>query len=141
MPITEEIVYFTVYSDINDVEGIVFEGYDGTEWSFKANGNEASPKEKLLGRPIGFRAWIGDGGIPNQPLKVAIVYNGCNCPASYFIDSVAPADMTIEAVVGSPVKQNLPYQKNLIETIYTQNCGSYSITMEPSLLLLEFSSS
>ena len=55
--IDEEIMYFTVYSDINDAEGIVFEGYEGTEWSFRANGDEASPRERLGGRPIGFRVW------------------------------------------------------------------------------------
>ena len=132
-------MYFTVYSDINDVEGIVFEGYDGTEWSFGANGEEKSPKERLGGRPIGFRVWTGDGGIPNQPLKVAIVYNACNCPATEFIESVAPQDMTIEAVVGEPVVQELPYQKNLIEAIYNQDCGRYEIKTTPELPLLAFS--
>ena len=59
----EELMYFTVYSDINDAEGIIFEGFRGTEWVIKANGEESSPKERLGGRPIGFRAWIGFGGI------------------------------------------------------------------------------
>ena len=44
LAITEEVMYFTVYSDVNDAEGIVFEGYEGTEWSFRANGNEFSPR-------------------------------------------------------------------------------------------------
>lgn len=55
--IDEELMYFTVYSDINDAEGIVFEGYMGTEYSYRANGNESSPRERLGGRPIGFRVW------------------------------------------------------------------------------------
>ena len=38
VPIDEEIMYFTVFSDINDVEGILFEGHLGTEYSFRANG-------------------------------------------------------------------------------------------------------
>ena len=95
LSITEEIMYFTVYSDVNDAEGIVFEGYEGTEWSFRANGNEFSPKERLGGRPIGFRVWQGEGGISNQPLLIAIVYNSCNCPASTFVLNAQPIDMAI----------------------------------------------
>ena len=57
--ISEELMYVTIYSDINDAEGIVFEGYKGTEYSYRANGNELSPKERLGGRPIGFRVWQG----------------------------------------------------------------------------------
>ena len=63
--ITEEIMFLTVYSDINDSEGFVFEDYTGTEFEFRANGNEASPKERLGGRPIGFRVWMGQGGQEN----------------------------------------------------------------------------
>mgnify|MGYP007082949866 CR=1 FL=1 len=37
----------------------------------------------------------------------------------------APIDMTIEAVVGEPVKQDLPYQDNYMEFIYGQDCGDY----------------
>ena len=93
--IDEEIMYFTVYYDINDVEGLVFEGYEGTEWSYRANGQEASPKARLGGRPIGFRVWQGEGGISKQPLQVAIVYNACNCPASTFMLNAQPVDMQI----------------------------------------------
>ena len=63
---------------------------------------------------------------------MAFVYNSCICPESYFVGE-APADMTIEAVVGAPVTQNLPYQYNWIESLYNQNCGSYSISMAPEL--------
>lgn len=65
LAIDEEIMYFTVYSDINDSEGFVFEGYQGTEWVYRANGNEFSPRERLGGRPIGFRVWMGTGGQQN----------------------------------------------------------------------------
>ena len=58
-------MWFTVFYDINDVEGILFEGHQGTEYSFRANGEEASPKLQMKGRPIGFRSWIGEGGIAN----------------------------------------------------------------------------
>lgn len=102
-------MYITVYYDINDVEGFVFESYQGTEYSFRANGEEMSPKIRMAGRPIGFRVWVGSGGIPNQPLLMSIVYNSCNCPATSFIDSLSPADMTIEAVVGATQTQELPY--------------------------------
>jgi len=63
--ITEEIMYFTVYYDENDVEGIVLEGYKGTLYSFRANGLVKSPRERLGGRPIGFRVWMGKGGVDN----------------------------------------------------------------------------
>ena len=55
--IEEEIMYFSVYYDINDVEGLVLEGYKGTQYSARANGTNKSPKERLGGRPIGFRMW------------------------------------------------------------------------------------
>ena len=109
LSIDEEIMYFTVFSDINDVEGILLEGYEGTEWSFRANGEESSPKERLGGRPIGFRVWQGEGGISDQPLKLAIVYNSCNCPASMFMMNAPPISMSINAVNGSPETQDLPY--------------------------------
>lgn len=44
VPITEEIMYVTIYSDFNDVEGIVMEGHNGTEYVMRANGNNVSPK-------------------------------------------------------------------------------------------------
>lgn len=86
-------MFLTVYSDINDSEGFVFEGYTGTQYEFRANGNDASPIERLGGRPIGFRVWMGTGGQLNQPLLIAIVYNGCNCPASTFTGLASPVDM------------------------------------------------
>ena len=53
--IDEELMYVSIYSDINDAEGIVFESWLGTEYSYRANGNELSDKARLGGRPIGFR--------------------------------------------------------------------------------------
>ena len=58
--IDEELKYFTIYSDINDIEGFVFEGQSGKEYSFRANGEESSEKYRLGGRPIGFRVWSGN---------------------------------------------------------------------------------
>jgi len=55
--IDEELMYFTVFYDENDVEGILMEGYKGSQYSFRANGMGASPKMRLGGRPIGFRVW------------------------------------------------------------------------------------
>lgn len=133
-------MYFTVYFDENDAEGIVFEGYKGTEWSFRANGNISSPKERLGGRPIGFRVWQGLGGIPQQPLLIAIVYNACNCPASTYMLNAQPVDMTIQAVIGAPEEQDLPYQDNYMEFIYGQDCGDYQISFTPPLALLGLSS-
>ena len=79
----EEIVDIVIYSDSNDVEGLVFKGHLGTTWTMRANGKKFT-EFKMLGRPIGFGMYMGKGGTDNQPLKMSIMYNGCNCPASYF---------------------------------------------------------
>ena len=55
----EELMYLSIYSDSNDVEGIVWWGHLGTEWISRANGDSFSPKEQVSGRPIGFRVWLG----------------------------------------------------------------------------------
>ena len=61
----EELMYLRIYSDQNDVEGIVWWGDQGTKWELRANGDNDSPKERMGGRPIGFRVWMGKGGLPN----------------------------------------------------------------------------
>ena len=95
VPITSEIMYLTVYSDLNDIEGLIFEGYDTTKWTLRGNGLDFSPKFRMGGRPIGFRVWSGPGGVANQNIQLAIVYNSCNCPASTFMLDAKPTDMTI----------------------------------------------
>ena len=96
----EELMYLTIYADSNDAEGIVWEGNFGTVWTSRANGNVSSPKEQMGGRPIGFRVWMGDGGMPNQPLLISVVYNACNCPASTFIGQNDFPNLEIDAVIG-----------------------------------------
>lgn len=61
----EELMYLTIFVDSNDVEGMIWEGNFGTTWTQRANGNKPSPKMNLGGRPIGFRVWMGDGGMEN----------------------------------------------------------------------------
>ena len=61
----EELMWLTLYSDPDDVEGIVWEGNLGSTWTSRANGNLASPRMQMMGRPIGFRVWSGDGGTDN----------------------------------------------------------------------------
>ena len=58
------------------------------------------------GRPIGFRVWSGEGstdakGTEDLPVFVSVVYNSCNCPASYFEGGLALSDMEIVAVIGA----------------------------------------
>ena len=95
-------MYLTIYSDSNDVEGMIWEGNFGSTWTGRANGDNPSSKMKMLGRPIGFRVWKGNGGgnFNNQPILMSVVYNSCNCPASTFTGKNPFNDMTIEAVVG-----------------------------------------
>ena len=80
----EELMWLKIYADSNDAEGIIWWGHLGTEWISRANGELASPKEQMGGRPIGFRVWMGKGGRENQPLIISVVFNACNCPASFF---------------------------------------------------------
>ena len=40
----EEMMYLTLYSDDNDVEGMVFDGNLGSSWTARANGANSSPK-------------------------------------------------------------------------------------------------
>lgn len=50
--------------------------------------------------------------------------------------------MQIEAVIGTPTSQDLPYQNNYMEFIYGQDCGDYEITFTPdisNILILETS--
>ena len=105
----DELMFMTIYSDWNDVEGMIFEGNTGTEYIMRANGNTPSPKLQLAGRPIGFRVWMGRGGRDNQPLLMSVVYNACNCPASTFDGANPFDDMTIEAVHGATQVQTLLY--------------------------------
>ena len=110
-----------IYSDTNDVEGWIFYGHLGTEYVFRANGNSASDKFQLGGRPIGFDVGEGRGGTgtDDQPLKMSIVYNDCNCPASEFMTTISPpAEMTTYAVSGPADVQTLPYFDNYMENIY-----------------------
>lgn len=61
----EELMYLIIYADSNDAEGITWIGSEGTEWISRANGNVPSPTEHMKGRPIGFRVWMGKGGLEN----------------------------------------------------------------------------
>lgn len=63
--IDEELMFVSIYSDINDAEGIIFESWKGTEYAYRANGQELSDRARLGGRPIGFRVKLGLGGTDN----------------------------------------------------------------------------
>jgi hypothetical protein len=62
VPLPHDILYFTLYKDWNDIEGFIFEDYLGNTYTMRADGNSASPKFKMAGRPVGFRVWVGWGG-------------------------------------------------------------------------------
>ena len=135
--ITEEVMYAEIFSDTNDIEGWIFTGYLGSIFTFRANGNDSSPTFRLGGPPIGFKVNEGYAqGVAvyadDYCLQMAIVYNGCNCPASSFLDTTtAPANMETTAVTGPIVVNPLPYYDNKMEYIYDQDCGTYSVTLEP----------
>ena len=56
---TEEIRYLQLYSDSNDVEGMIWTGHLGTVWEFVGDGNDKLPAEQMGGRPIGFKIYMG----------------------------------------------------------------------------------
>lgn len=114
----EELMWLTIYADSNDAEGIVWEGNFGSTWVSRANGNVSSGRLRMGGRPIGFRVWMGEGGMPNQPLKISVVYNACNCPASTYMGNNPFADMECMAIRDGPADQGLSYQENYMENVY-----------------------
>ena len=101
----------------------------------RANG-AGNVRFRMKGRPLGFGIYMGKGGTTNQPLKLSIFYNGCNCPASTFTTEQQPRDMTTRAVSGPPDVASLDYQENYMEKVYEQNCGTYSVTLSPTYSFL-----
>ena len=106
-----------------------------------ANGLQYDVQHEMLGRPIGFDSRMGDGGpiypdddntnpLTPQPLALRIIYNTCNCPVSTFTGDQPPTDMEIRVVNSPSSTQTLEYQRNYIEYVYGQDCGSYSVTLE-----------
>lgn len=112
----EELMYFTIYSDRNDIEGIVFEGNKGTSWSLRANG-ALSERFRMKGRPVGFRVWEGDFPKPNGPIKMSVVYNACNCPASTF-EGIAFEDLECSVLPNKKVESPVEFQPNYMSSVY-----------------------
>ena len=71
---------------------------------------------------------------------MSIIYNGCNCPATYF-EGINPefADMQIEAVIGADQIQTLAFMPNYINSIYKQDCGNYEVIYSPVYPFFSFS--
>ena len=63
--IDEEIMYVEIFSDSNDVEGMILTGHLGTIYTLRANGKRSSPTFRMPGRPIGFGMFMGYGGTDN----------------------------------------------------------------------------
>ena len=77
-----------------------FQGHRGTNFYMRADGERGGTKFHLSGRPIGFRAIIGNGRSGNMPIRLNIVYNSCNCPASLFLVAPDATDLSIVSVIG-----------------------------------------
>ena len=118
LDIKEEIIKVKVYSDTNDCEGFIMYGHLGSVYTMRANGATSWPEQTMLGRIIGFGMYMGTGGTANQPLQIKEIYNACNCPASYFLGTIQPADMRTKAITGPADVKTLVYQKNYMEDIY-----------------------
>ncbi len=54
----EELMYVSIFSDENDIEGLMIEGNKGTNFTMRANG-EISDRFRMKGRPVGFRVMEG----------------------------------------------------------------------------------
>jgi len=68
----------------------------------------------MLGPPIGFLIEFGHTGVsvadtPNQMLKFQVIYNECPCPASKFLATYPPPDLSTTAVVNPAISQVLPF--------------------------------
>ena len=77
--------------------------------------NTFQAAQRMYGRPVGFNLRMGvgwglNGVYPNgyvmgwgtlygvdvpEPVAFQIIFNSCNCPASYFLGTQNPSDMTI----------------------------------------------
>ena len=57
--IDEEIMYIEIYSDTNDIEGLVIYGDKGAVWTMRANGDREINKFRMGGRPLGFGIYMG----------------------------------------------------------------------------------
>ena len=80
------------------------------------------------------------GGIENQILKIAIVYNECNCPTSSFMANSPPSNMSTE-IGGADQTQTLDYQYNMMEYTYGQDCGEHDVVLTPSKPFLSLTTS
>ena len=78
----------------------------------KADGENSGSLATLSGRPIGFRATIGNGRSGNMPIRLNVVYNSCNCPASEFIGAFEATDLSIVSVIGSDQVKTFAYVRN-----------------------------
>ena len=58
------------------------------------------------------------------------------CPGSYFDFLTPPADMETYAVSGPDDVKTLDYQSQIAETVFGQDCGSYSVRFSPAVSYL-----
>ena len=66
------------------------------------------------------------------PIAIRQIMNGCNCPATTFVGDGQPEAMEVYAVSSPKQTKALAYQNNYIELVYGQNCGSYTLRVEPT---------
>ena len=85
----------------------------------------------LPGRLIGFGVSTAQftRGDAEQIVRIAAVYNSCNCPASSFATDNPPIPMLITAVEDTEVTQTLAYRNNVIEQAYGQDCGEQTVSI------------
>ena len=70
---------------------------------------------------------------PNQLMKLQVIFNECVCPTSAFLADAPPEDLQITAKVGSITARDIPFQNNRVSNQWGQDCGSYSVRLEPEL--------
>jgi hypothetical protein len=86
----------------------------------------------LTGRPVGFNMRLERPTAAfDQVVAFQIIYNTCNCPASTYVGDAPVSDMQIYAVSTPTNNQVLAYQKNTMEMVYGQDCGGYTVTLQP----------
>lgn len=144
----DELMFGQLYTDTNDIEGIVFWDLNNVEYKMRADGTSPSPKFQFSGRPIGFKVWEGKGGVVNSnnprswnvegPLEISFIYNSCNCPATTYKIDALPTDMDFTFYVDTVAKsQTLPFYDNYMQFVYGQDCGKYHVRTVPAYSWLD----
>ena len=74
----------------------------------------------------------------DHSISIAVVYNMCACPSSYFVpDAAVPTSMEVVAASNSAVQATVPPHVDAVNLAYGQDCGGFLVKVEPEIAQLE----